>query len=105
MKGPDAMSDLDYQTFPILTRLGNENVRRRGKRDGRWWTPPIGRGYDGETAEELLRCWSNITTGGKVENHARRGVNVRTVFYANDAEVAQRMRRSAIAAYMANEAS
>jgi hypothetical protein len=105
MKGPGAMSDLDYQTFQILTRLGNENVRRHGKREGRWWTPPIGRGYGGQMADELLRCWSNITTGGTVENHARRGVNVRTVFFANDSEVAQRMRRSAIAAYMANEAS
>jgi hypothetical protein len=105
MKGPDAMSDLDYQTFQILTRLGNENVRRHGKRQGRWWTPPIGRGYGGRTAEELLRCWSNITTGGIVENHARRGVNVRTVFFADDADTAKTMRRSAIAAYMANEAS
>jgi hypothetical protein len=105
MKGPESMSDLDYRTFQILTRLGNENVRKHGKRQGRWWTPPIGGGYGGQTADELLRMWSNITTDGTVANHARRGVNVRTVFYANNDDVAKSMRRSAIAAYMAGEAA
>jgi hypothetical protein len=87
----------------VLTRIGNQNVRRYGKREGRWWTPPIGPAFGGDTAVEMLRCWSQITTGGTVENHARRGVNVRTVFYAHDDDVAAGMRRSAIAAYMAGE--
>ncbi len=65
-KGPDSMSDLHYRTFQILTRLGNETVRQHGKRQGRWWTPPIGGGYGGQTADELLRMWSNITTDGTV---------------------------------------
>lgn len=45
MKGPDSMSDFDYRGFQILTRLGNDNVRKHGKQKGRWWTPPIGGGY------------------------------------------------------------
>jgi hypothetical protein len=43
--------------------------------------------------------------GGTVDNHARRGVNVRTVFFAKDGTVAQETRRPAIAAYMAGEAA
>jgi len=105
MKGPDSMSEFDYMGFQILTRLGNQNVRKLGKHQGRHWTPPIGGGYGGQTATELLRLWSNIVTDGTDEKHARRGVNVRTVFYANDSSVAQTMRRSAIAAYMAGEAA
>lgn len=50
--------------FQILTRLRNENVRRHGKRQVHWWTPPIGSGYGGQTAIALLRMWSNITTVG-----------------------------------------
>jgi hypothetical protein len=53
----------------------------------------------------MLRWWSQIVTDGTVENHGRRGVNVRTVFYARDDVVASSMRRSAIAAYMAGEAA
>jgi hypothetical protein len=105
MKGPDAMSDDDYRGFQRLTRLGNDNVRRWGKRKGRSWTPPIGPTFGGDTAVQMLRWWSQITTGGTVENHARRGVNVRTVFYARDDAVAATMRRAALAAYMAGEAS
>ena len=105
MKGPDSMSDFDYLGFQILTRLGNDNVRKHGKQKGRWWTPPIGGGYGGETAAEMLRWWSQIVTDGTVENHGRRGVNVRTVFFAHDNQVATKTRRSAIAAYMAGEAS
>lgn len=78
MKGPESMPDDDYRGFQMLTRLGNQHVRRHGKHQGRWWTPP---------------------------NHARRGVNVRTVFYAKDDQVASRTRRAALAAYMAGEAS
>jgi hypothetical protein len=105
MKGPDSMSEFDYLGFQILTRLGNQNVRKLGKHQGRHWTPPIGGGYGGLTAAELLRMWSNIVTDGTDEKHARRGVNVRTAFYAKDSSVAQTMRRSAIAAYMAGEAA
>lgn len=53
----------------------------------------------------MLRWWSQIVTDGTVENHARRGVNVRTVFFAKDDQVATKTRRAAIAAYMAGEAS
>jgi hypothetical protein len=105
MKGPESMSEADYRGFQMLTRLGNSNVRKHGKQDGRWWTPPISQLFGGETATELLRWWSQIVTDGTVENHARRGVNVRTVFYAKDDAVATGMRRSAIAAYMAGEAA
>jgi len=105
MKGPDSMPDTDYRGFQELTRLGNQNIRRHGKRQGRWWTPPIGAAFGGNTAVEMLRWWSQITTGGTVENHARRGVNVRTVFYAHSDNVTLEMRRSAIAAYMAGEAA
>jgi hypothetical protein len=69
------------------------------------WTPPIGTSFGGDTAVEMLRWWAQIVTGGTVENHARRGVNVRTVFYARNDKVATEMRRSAIAAYMAGEAA
>ncbi|MHB1534197.1 MAG: hypothetical protein ACYC1D_06215 [Acidimicrobiales bacterium] len=105
MKGPKSMSEADYRGFLMLTRLGNSNVRKHGKHQGRHWTPPVGAGYGGQTAAELLRVWSNIVTDGTDEKHARRGVNVRTVFYATDGSVAQTMRRSAIAAYMAGEAA
>ncbi len=105
MKGPDSMSDSDYRGFQMLTRLGNRNVRQRGKHNGRWWTPPISQLFGGETATEVLRWWSQVVTAGTVENHARRDVNVRTVFYANDDGVATGMRRAAIAAYMAGEAA
>jgi hypothetical protein len=105
MKGPDSMSDLEYLGLQILTRTGNDNVRRHGKLKGRWWTPPIGGPYGGPMAEEMLRWWSQIVTDGTVENHARRGVNVRTVFFAKDDQVATKTRRAAIAAYMAGEAS
>ncbi len=105
MKGPAAMVEWDYWGFQVLTRLGNANVKKFGKRKGRWWTPPIGGHYGGRTAEVLLRSWSQIATGGTVENHARRGVNVRTVFFAHDDTVAASKRRSAIAAYMAGEAA
>jgi hypothetical protein len=105
MKGPDSMSDSDYRGFQMLTRLGNRNVRRSGKRNGRWWTPPISQLFGGETATEMLRWWSQIVSDGTVEDHARRGVNVRTVFYAKDDTVATGMRRAAIAAYMAGEAA
>jgi hypothetical protein len=105
MKGPDSMSDSDYRGFQMLTRLGNSNVRKPGKRNGRWWTPPISQLFGGETATEMLRWWSQIVTAGTVDNHARRGVNVRTVFYAKDDAVATGMRRAAIAAYMAGEAA
>lgn len=88
MKGPDSMSDLEYLGLQILTRTGNDNVRRHGKLKGRWWTPPIGGPYGGPMAEEMLRWWSQIVTDGTVENHARRGVNVRTVFFAKDDQVA-----------------
>lgn len=67
--------------------------------------PPIGLDYGEGTAVELLRWWSQITTDGTVANHARRGVNVRSVFYAHSDQVAGDMRRSAIAAYMAGEAA
>lgn len=99
MKGPDSMSDSDvvYRGFQMLTRLDNDNVRKHGKHNGRWWTPPISQLFGGETATEMLRWWSQIVTDGTVENHARRGVNVRTVFYAKDDAVATSMRRSAIA--------
>lgn len=53
----------------------------------------------------MLHSWSHITTKGQVENHRRRGVNVRAVFYSPNDEVARTMRRSAIAAYMAGEAA
>ncbi len=105
MRGPDCMAEQDYWGFQILTRLGNKNVRSHGKRRGRWWTPPIGGPYGGQTADQLLKMWSQITTGGSVKNHARRGVNVRTVFFSDDGSVATSKRRSAIAAYMAGEAS
>lgn len=55
MKGPDGMSEFDYLGFQILTRLGNQNVRKLGKHQGRHWTPAIGGGYGGQTAAELLR--------------------------------------------------
>lgn len=42
LKGPASMSDEDYKGFQKLTRLGNANVRRMGKHEGRFWTPPIG---------------------------------------------------------------
>jgi len=54
-KGPDSMSDSDYCGFQMLTRLGNRNVRQSGKRNGRWWTPPISQLFGGETATEMLR--------------------------------------------------
>ena len=59
----------------------------------------------GDSATQMLRWWSQIVTDGTVENHARRGVNVRTVFYAHSGQVAMKTRRAAIAAYMAGEAS
>lgn len=105
MKGPDAMPDDDYRGLQLLTRVGNQNVSRHGKWRGRWWTPPIGPAFGGDTAVELLRWWSQIVTGGTDDAHARRGVNVRTVFYAHDDTAAAGMRRSAIAAYMAGEAA
>jgi hypothetical protein len=43
MKGPDAMPDVDYVGFQALTRLGDATVRTLGQRQGRSWTPPIGR--------------------------------------------------------------
>ena len=98
------MSEFDYLGFQILTRLGNQNVRKLGKHQGRHWTPSIG-GWYGQTAAELLRMWSYIVTDGTDEKHGRRGVNVRTVLYAKEISVAQTMRRSAIAAYMAGEAA
>ena len=105
IKGPESMPDADYRGFQMLTRLGNQNVRRHGKHQGRWWTPPISQLFGGETATQMLRWWSQIVTDGTVENHARRGVNVRTVFFAKDDQVATKTRRAAIAAYMAGEAS
>lgn len=105
LRGPAAMSDADYRGFQALTRLGNANVRRMGKRQGRFWTPPIGPKYGGVTAVNMLQSWSHITTKGQVENHGRRGVNVRAEFYSPNDAVGQSMRRSAIAAYMAGEAA
>jgi len=72
MKGPDSMPDADYRGFQMLTRIGNQNVRKHGRRQGRWWTPPIGPAFGGATVAEMLRCWSQIATGGTVDNHARR---------------------------------
>lgn len=105
MKGPNAMSEEDYRGFQLLTRVGNNNVRKMGKRKGRWWTPPIGPAFGGDTATEMLRWWAQIATDSTVENHARRGVNVRTVFYAHDDKVSTETKRAAIAAYMAGGAA
>lgn len=105
VKGPDAMSESDYSGFQELTRLGNANVRKMGKWKGRWWTPPIGENFGGDTAVKMLEPWSRITTDGQVENHKRRGVNVRAVFFARDSSVVLTMRRSALAASMVGEAA
>ena len=105
VKGPDSMPDADYRGFQELTRLGKGNEKRMGKHQGRWWTPPISEKYGGETAVKMLSSWSRITTGGKVENHRRRGVNVRTVFYSHGESAALTMRRERLAAYMAGEAA
>jgi hypothetical protein len=105
VKGPDAMSESDYSGFQELTRIGNANVRKMGKWRGRWWTPPISEKFGGDTAVKMLESWSRITTDGQVENHKRRGVNVRAVFFARDSSVVMTMRRSALAAYMAGEAA
>jgi hypothetical protein len=99
------MPDEDYRGLQLLTRLGNDNVRKHGQRRARWRTPPIGTSFGGDTAVDMLRWWAQIVTDGTVDNHARRGVNVRTVFYARNDKVATEMRRSAIAAYMAGEAA
>lgn len=89
------MSDSDYRGFQMLTRLGNRNVRQRANRTG---VGGVRRSASCPAANrtEMLRWRPQIVTAGMVENHARRGINVRTVFYANDS-VATGMRRAAIA--------
>ncbi|MGC8513976.1 MAG: hypothetical protein ACP5P1_13240 [Acidimicrobiales bacterium] len=46
------MSQFDYLGVQILTRLGNRNVRKFGKHQGRHWTPPIGADCGGQTEEQ-----------------------------------------------------
>jgi hypothetical protein len=94
MKGPESTPDPDYRGFQMLTRLGNQNARRNGKHPGTVVDPADRTSPRRRTATEMLRWWSQIVTDGSVENHARRGVNVRTVFFAKDDQVATKTRRA-----------
>ena len=109
LKGPASMSDEDYGSLQALTRLAKRNERTWGEYQGRRWTPIIGErkpgqlAYGGGMATDMRRWWSEIVTGGTEPKHEKRGVAVRTVFYAHDDAVARDMRRARLAAYMAGE--
>jgi hypothetical protein len=100
---PETVPAQDYVGFQERTVLGKKLERKLGKYDGRAQTPSIGRAFGGETGTELLRWWSEIATGGQDHWHAKRGVDVRTVFFSDAAKDAANMSR--IAAYLAGEAS
>lgn len=100
---PPTVPAEDFAGFQERTVLGKSKERKYGKYEGRAQTPCIGGAFGGATGSEFLRWWSEIVTGGQDEWHAKRGVDVRTVFFSDAAKDATNMTR--VASYLAGEAS
>ena len=101
---PDAISDADFEGLRQRTLLGQRLEAGHGRYEGRKKMPAIGQEYGGEFAMWLRDAWSGVVgTNGVVQAHHARGVDVRVMFWSDEAEAgADRVR---VAEYLAREAS
>lgn len=101
---PSAMTDAEFEGLRERTKLGKRLERAYGRYEGRRRTPPIGMKYGGQFAVDLRTLWAEaVGTQGVDRAHHVRGVDVRVMFFSDEA--AATVSRARVAAYLADEAA